>query len=144
MSHVALSLLILTYQLHLQTQASHTHVPYEYICTKSRSKVSWFKRQSGNKRTDGRTDGSDCTTFRSDTVGKCFTWNKPFGQLRKKFHQINTSILYSAILLHNQKSPLGILWHFEWARLKPNWKVFTRCCTDHFIQFALFTVSNLG
>jgi len=45
--------LILTFDLDFQSQANYGHDPHAY--TNSSSKISGFKRQSGNKRTDGRT-----------------------------------------------------------------------------------------
>jgi len=57
-----------TYDIDLQSQASCGHDPH--IHTNSSSKVSRFKRQSENKRTDRQTDATDCFTFPANAVGK--------------------------------------------------------------------------
>ena len=63
--------LTVTSDLDLQSHESHGHDP----CTRkrSRSKVSRFERQSGNRRTDGQTDeltdGGDCITSGANVVG---------------------------------------------------------------------------
>jgi len=61
---------VLTLTCDLQFQSSANHGSHPHTCRRSRPKVSWFERQSGNRRTDGRTDGGDCITSRANAVGK--------------------------------------------------------------------------
>ena len=57
----------LTHDLDLQSLASYGHDLL--ACKSSRSTVSRFRRQSGNKRTDGQTGGVDRITSRDNAVG---------------------------------------------------------------------------
>ena len=69
------TILNLTYDLDLQSPASYGHDLL--TCKRSRSTVSRFRRQSGNKRpygwtdgqTDGRTDRNDYITSLANAVG---------------------------------------------------------------------------
>jgi len=47
---------------------THTHT-HTHTHTNASLKVRRFKRQNGNKRTDGQTDASDCLTFPANAVG---------------------------------------------------------------------------
>jgi len=57
--------LTVTDNLDLQSPESYDHDLY----TCKRSKVIWFKRYAGNKRTDR----TDCITFFANVVGNYFT-----------------------------------------------------------------------
>ena len=55
----------LAYELDLQSPASYGH---DLLTRKS--SMSAVPKMSGNKRTDGQTDGGDCITSLANAVGK--------------------------------------------------------------------------
>ena len=57
----------LTYDLDIQSSATYGHELLR--CKRSRSTVSRFQRQNGNKRTDGHADGGDYITCLANAVG---------------------------------------------------------------------------
>jgi len=66
----AFQILTLTFDHGLQSRKSYGHDPY--TCKRSRSKVNRFKSESGNRRTDGQTDGRDCIICRANVL--CYVW----------------------------------------------------------------------